>query len=58
MAVKIQKLTAETQPFIIEEYRILRDFSNHPNLPDFYGIFRKRAGKKGEFDEIWFIMQV
>ena len=58
MAVKIQKLFPESEPYIMEEYRILRDFSGHPNLPDFYGIYRRRSGKKSEYDQIWFIMQV
>lgn len=40
---------------IQEEYRILRDLSDHPNLPDFYGAYLKR-GRGG--DEIWFVMQV
>lgn len=57
VAIKIQKLTPETQSLIVEEYRILRDFSGHPNLPDFYGIYRRRSAKKSEYDEIWFIME-
>jgi len=48
----------ETQFLIVEEYRILRDFAGHPNLPDFYGIYRKRSAKKSEYDEIWFVMEV
>lgn len=58
VAIKIQKLMPETQSLIVEEYRILRDFAGHPNLPEFYGIYRKRSGKKSEFDEIWFVMEV
>lgn len=58
VAVKIQKLTPETQSLIVEEYHILRDFTDHPNLPDFYGIYRRRSGKKSECDEIWLIMEV
>ncbi|XP_023317073.1 neither inactivation nor afterpotential protein C isoform X2 [Trichogramma pretiosum] len=58
VAVKIQKLTPETQPLIVEEYRVLRDFSNHPNLPDFYGVYRRRSGKKTEYDQIWFVMEL
>ncbi|XP_029156587.1 neither inactivation nor afterpotential protein C [Nylanderia fulva] len=57
VAIKIQKLTPETQSLIVEEYRVLRDFAGHPNLPDFYGIYRKRSAKKSEYDEIWFIME-
>ena len=55
--MKIQKLTPETQPLIVEEYRVLRDFSSHPNLPAFYGVYRRRSGKKTEYDQIWFVME-
>lgn len=58
VAIKIQKLTPETQSLILEEYHILRDFTGHPNLPDFYGIYRRRSAKKSEYDEIWFVMEV
>ncbi|XP_016842665.1 neither inactivation nor afterpotential protein C isoform X2 [Nasonia vitripennis] len=58
VAIKIQKLTPETQPLIVEEYRVLRDFSSHPNLPDFYGVYRRRSGKKTEYDQIWFVMEL
>lgn len=58
VAIKIQKLTPETQSLIVEEYRVLRDFAGHPNLPDFYGIYRRRSAKKSEHDEIWFVMEV
>lgn len=58
MAIKVQYLTADTQSLIVEEYRVFRDFSGHPNIPDFYGIYRKRSGKKNEPDQIWLIMEV
>ncbi|XP_076279257.1 STKc_myosinIII_N_like and MYSc_Myo21 domain-containing protein ninaC isoform X3 [Lasioglossum baleicum] len=58
IAVKVQKLTAESQPFIVEEYKVLRDLASHPNLPDFYGIYRRRSGKKTEYDQIWFVMEL
>ncbi|XP_014215430.1 neither inactivation nor afterpotential protein C isoform X2 [Copidosoma floridanum] len=58
VAIKIQKLTPETQPLIVEEYRVLRDFSTHPNLPEFYGVYRKSSGKKTEYDQIWFILEL
>ena len=56
--MKVQKLTPESQSLIIEEYKILRDFGSHPNLPDFYGIYRRRSAKKTEYDQIWFVMEV
>ncbi|XP_046822290.1 neither inactivation nor afterpotential protein C isoform X2 [Vespa crabro] len=58
VAIKIQKLTPETQALIVEEYRVLRDFAGHPNLPDFYGIYRRRSGKKTEYDKIWLVMEL
>ncbi|KAL0107922.1 hypothetical protein PUN28_014885 [Cardiocondyla obscurior] len=58
VAIKVQKLTPETQSLIVEEYRVLRDFSGHPNLPDFYGIYRKRSAKTSEYDEIWLVMEL
>ncbi|XP_015178394.1 PREDICTED: neither inactivation nor afterpotential protein C isoform X2 [Polistes dominula] len=58
VAIKIQKLTPETQALIVEEYRVLRDFAGHSNLPDFYGIYRRRSGKKTEYDQIWFVMEL
>lgn len=42
---------------INEEYRVLRDFSTHPNLPDFLGVYRKK-GNDNNPDEIWFILEV
>ncbi|XP_055637431.1 neither inactivation nor afterpotential protein C [Toxorhynchites rutilus septentrionalis] len=55
VAVKIQRYEAEIRTAIQEEYRILRDYSNHPNLLDFYGVYRKKI--PGESDEIWFILE-
>ncbi|OAD59027.1 Neither inactivation nor afterpotential protein C [Eufriesea mexicana] len=58
VAVKVQKLTSESQSLIVEEYKVLRDLAAHPNLPDFYGIYRRRSGKKTEYDQIWFVMEL
>lgn len=55
VAIKMQNLNRENIPYIQEEYRILRELSNHPNLPEFYGVYRK----VGEIDdEIWFSIEV
>lgn len=43
---------------INEEYRVLRDFSSHPNLPDFLGVYRKKSNDGDNPDEIWFILEV
>ena len=58
VAIKIQKLTPESQPLIVEEYRVLRDLSKHQNFPDFFGVYRKRSGKKSEYDQVWFVLEV
>ncbi|XP_014249774.1 neither inactivation nor afterpotential protein C isoform X2 [Cimex lectularius] len=55
VAIKIQKITSESFPDIEEEYRILRDLSDHPNLPDFYGAYRR---KDGDSDDVWLVMQL
>uniref|UniRef100_A0A0C9QR37 NinaC_1 protein n=1 Tax=Fopius arisanus TaxID=64838 RepID=A0A0C9QR37_9HYME len=58
VAVKIQELTPDSQQLIVEEYRVFRDFCGHSNLPDFYGIYRKRSSRKGDYDQIWLVMEV
>lgn len=57
VAIKIQRYDGELKSYINEEYRILRDFSTHPNLPDFYGVYRKPQDDGGP-DDIWFILEV
>ena len=56
MAIKILPYTNELQTHIDEEYRIYRDYSSHPNLPDFFGVYRKSAANG--ISEIWFILEV
>lgn len=36
---------------------VLSDLSNHPNLPEFHGIFLKK-GKTAEEDQLWFVMEL
>lgn len=55
MAIKVQRIKPEYMADIEEEYKILRDLSSHPNLPDFYGAYKK-SDDDGE--KIWFVMQV
>lgn len=55
VAIKIQNLNRDNIPYIKEEYRVLRELSNHTNLPEFYGIFRKNTENE---DEIWFVIEV
>lgn len=55
VAVKIQTYTDDNENHIQEEYKILRDFTKHPNLIDFYGVFcEKSEGVK----KIWFVLEV
>lgn len=56
VAIKIQLFEGEQRSIIDEEYRILRDYSEHPNLPNFYGVYRNKGDAKS--DEIWFVLEV
>lgn len=51
VAVKIQKLVADTKVYVEKEYTILKDFTDHMNLVDFYGCYRKN-------DEVWLVLEV
>ncbi|CAH0394342.1 unnamed protein product [Bemisia tabaci] len=55
VAIKVMKAYPDNMSGIKEEYRILRDLSNHSNLPDFYGAYLRRGS---EYDDIWFVMQL
>lgn len=55
VAIKVQTFNDDTEVHIQEEYKILRDFTKHPNLVDFYGVFCERSeGVK----KIWFVLEV
>ncbi|CAH0603393.1 unnamed protein product [Chrysodeixis includens] len=55
VAVKVQTYTDEIEEHIQEEYKILRDFTSHPNLIDFYGVFcEKSEGVK----KVWFVLEL
>lgn len=56
VALKIQHYDEEHQVSIEEEYRTLRDYCSHPNLPEFYGVYK--LSKPNGPDEIWFVMEV
>lgn len=56
VAIKIQEYDEDIRTIIDEEYRVLRDYSSHPNLPEFYGVYRRE--RPGEVTEIWFILEV
>ncbi|KAI8041867.1 hypothetical protein M5D96_003162 [Drosophila gunungcola] len=55
VALKIQHYDEEHQVSIEEEYRTLRDYCDHPNLPEFYGVYK--LSKPNGPDEIWFVME-
>lgn len=57
VAIKILETIADNLEEIEEEYLVLRDLSQHPNLPEFVGIFLKR-GACFEDDQLWFVMEV
>lgn len=40
-----------------EELLVLRDFSIHPNLPSFYGLYFKRASRP-EDCQLWYTMEL
>jgi len=53
VAIKVRNLDelSTNEKDIDEEYRVLRDLSSHPNIPDFYGAFKNDC-------ELWFAMEV
>lgn len=55
VAVKVQIHFEDDDAHIHEEYKILRDFTSHPNLIDFYGVF---CEKSESLRKIWFILEV
>ena len=56
-AVKLMNTLNEVIEEIEEEYFILKNFSDHVNLPDFYGIFLKKNIDKGE-DQLWLVLEL
>ncbi|XP_047507159.1 neither inactivation nor afterpotential protein C isoform X2 [Pieris napi] len=55
VAVKVINLTDTKEQHIHEECKILRDFTKHPNIIDFYGVFCERS----EYvKKIWFVIEL
>lgn len=55
VAAKVINLTDTKEQYIHDEYKILRDFTKHPNIIDFYGVFCERS----EYvKKIWFVIEV
>lgn len=55
VAIKIQIYDKELRDKIDEEYRVYRDFSQYPNFPNLYGVYRKKVA--GGSDEVWFVTE-
>lgn len=58
VAIKILENVADNIEEIEEEYLVLRDLSLHSNIPQFHGLFLKRAKPSEEEDQLWFVMEV
>ncbi|XP_072936973.1 neither inactivation nor afterpotential protein C-like [Epargyreus clarus] len=55
VAAKIQPLSEDRQDRIQDEYKILKDFTEHSNLIDFYGAF---CDKSAPIPKIWFVVEL
>ncbi|KAM3962727.1 STKc_myosinIII_N_like and MYSc_Myo21 domain-containing protein ninaC [Aphomia sociella] len=55
VAVKVQTYRDDIESHVQEEYKILRDFTKHPNLIDFYGVF---CEKSEDDKKIWFVLEL
>lgn len=55
VAIKIQVYDKELRDKIDEEYRVYRDFSQFPNFPSLYGVYRNKV--PGASDEVWFVTE-
>lgn len=56
IAIKILESINEVVEEIEEEYQILRDLGNHPNIPEFYGLYLKQDPQ--DEDQLWIAMEV
>lgn len=57
VAIKILETIPDNIEEIEEEYLVLRDLSNHSNIPEFIGLFLKK-GSCTDDDQLWFVMEV
>ncbi|XP_072936347.1 neither inactivation nor afterpotential protein C-like [Epargyreus clarus] len=55
VCVKIQEYTEDREDYIQDEYKMLRDFTEHPNMVDFYGVF---CDDTEEIDKVWFVTEL
>ncbi|KAL8623922.1 hypothetical protein ACOMHN_054263 [Nucella lapillus] len=56
VAIKVLESIHEMMEEIEEEYQVLRDLSEHPNMPRFHGIFLKPNNAFN--DQIWLVMEI
>ena len=42
---------------IEEEYLVLKELTNHPNLPEFYGIYLNKQIQQDEY-QVWFVLEL
>ncbi|XP_052238013.1 myosin-IIIb-like isoform X2 [Dreissena polymorpha] len=56
VAVKIMESIHEVIEEIEVEYKILRDFNDHKNMPQFHGLYL-RMGESGADDQLWMMME-
>lgn len=54
-AVKVMESISEVVEEIEEEFLILKELSNHPNLPKFFGTFLKKGESE---DQLWLVMEL
>ncbi|XP_050685382.1 neither inactivation nor afterpotential protein C isoform X2 [Leptidea sinapis] len=55
VAVKVINYTDTNEDHVQDEYKILRDFTKHPNIIDFYGVFCERT----EYvKKVWFVVEL
>ncbi|XP_060080055.1 myosin-IIIb-like [Ylistrum balloti] len=57
VAVKILEAIHELIEEIEEEYVILHDLGNHPNMPKFHGLYLRQSEFRGE-DQLWIAMEL
>ncbi|KDR20620.1 Neither inactivation nor afterpotential protein C [Zootermopsis nevadensis] len=58
VAIKILTVSSDTVEDLHSEYKILRQHSGHPSLPDLYGVYLKKAESRSENDKLWFVMEL
>lgn len=55
-AVKVMESINDVVEEIEEEYMILKELSNHPNLPEFYGIYYRKSYE--DSDQVWLVIEL